>query len=120
MSFPSKVGRGTCFSCIFFAMASPRFQRAVVKKRGEVYRLYSSRSGPTSPPLPPREWQVGQQFLWEGRGGGPVGPCLPPPSVDGVTAETPLSGKDSAPLQRIAGEEGGEALVAAEGATHCE
>ena len=38
-------------------------------------------------------------------------------SVDGVTADAPLTGKESAPLQGIGGEQDGEALVAGEGGT---
>ena len=41
-------------------------------------------------------------------------------SMDGVTAETPLAGKEPAPLQGICGEQNGETLVAGEGRTDCE
>src|SRR3972149_4991478 len=62
MSVPWNVGGGTFSFSIATALRLPRFQRAAVKKRGEVYRLYLSSSGPTLPPFPPNEWQVWHPF----------------------------------------------------------
>ena len=62
MSVPWNVGRGTFCSSMASAIGFPRIQRAAVRKRGEVYRLYLSSTGPTLPPFPPNEWQVWHPF----------------------------------------------------------
>ena len=60
--FPGRSGGEPSAAPLPRPLRFPRFQRAAVRKSGDVYRLYLSSRGPTLPPLPPSEWQVWHPF----------------------------------------------------------